>query len=140
MNKRWADAHPERARAARAAWREKNRDKCRGYALRYWAKNRAYALWRLAKQRATRDNRPFDLEISDVKIPEICPLLGIRLEHGKRGFHAASPSLDCILPSRGYTRGNVWVISFRANAIKRDASPEELIQIGRALEQQIRGT
>jgi hypothetical protein len=37
-----------------------------------------------------------------------------------------SPSLDKIIPSLGYVRGNVQVISQRANSIKRDATLAEL--------------
>jgi hypothetical protein len=67
-------------------------------------------------------------------IPDTCPLLGIRLEKNKRkGPKATSPSLDRIDPGQGYVAGNVWVISYRANAIKNDASPEELEMIAQGL-------
>lgn len=37
-----------------------------------------------------------------------------------------SPTLDRIVPSRGYVVGNVAVISMRANRLKSDASVAEL--------------
>ena len=37
-----------------------------------------------------------------------------------------SPTIDKLIPSLGYTKGNVWVISRRANMIKSDATLEEL--------------
>jgi hypothetical protein len=37
-----------------------------------------------------------------------------------------SPSLDRIDPKKGYVKGNVAVISYKANRIKQDATPEEL--------------
>lgn len=40
-----------------------------------------------------------------------------------------SPSLDRIKPELGYVKGNIRVISFKANSIKNDASIEELRQI-----------
>ncbi len=44
------------------------------------------------------------------------------------------PTLDRIIPSRGYVRGNIAVISFRANFLKRDATLDELRKIIRYIE------
>ncbi len=53
----------------------------------------------------------------------------------KPGVQAGStPSLDRIDSSLGYVKGNVWVISWRANHIKTDASLEELKQLVAGLE------
>ena len=38
-------------------------------------------------------------------------------------------TLDRIDPTKGYTLGNVQILSFRANTIKGDATLEELKQI-----------
>ena len=38
-------------------------------------------------------------------------------------------SIDRIDSTKGYEKGNVWVISGRANRIKNDATPEELMRI-----------
>ncbi len=40
-----------------------------------------------------------------------------------------SPSFDRIIPTRGYTKGNVIIISNRANRIKSDATVEELERV-----------
>ena len=78
-----------------------------------------------AKKRATDKGLEFDLELSDIVIPATCPVLGIKLERlDKR--HAGSPSLDRIDNTKGYVKGNVRVISWRANAIKKDATVEEI--------------
>ena len=80
-----------------------------------------------SKHRAKRDNLPFNLQIEDIHIPLICPVLGIKLEFAKGGTaQDNSPSLDKIKPLLGYVKGNVWVISARANRIKYDATLEEL--------------
>jgi len=79
-----------------------------------------------AKQRARRGGLPFDIDATDIIIPECCPLLGLRLVPlgGKRTD--ATPSLDRINPVRGYIKVNVWIISWRANRLKNDATVEEI--------------
>jgi hypothetical protein len=79
-----------------------------------------------ARQRAKRYDLPFNLDISDVTIPEKCPILGIKLFPSKGGSSDNSPSLDKIVNERGYVKGNVRVISNRANTLKNNATAEEL--------------
>ena len=45
---------------------------------------------------------------------------------GSSGGRFNSPALDRIDNTKGYIRGNVWVISHRANQMKVDANIEEL--------------
>jgi predicted nucleic acid-binding Zn ribbon protein len=74
-------------------------------------------------------NIPFNLELSDISVPETCPVLGIKLvwNYGKgAGFHDNSPSIDRIDPNGGYVKGNVRIISARANLLKNNAYVEEL--------------
>jgi hypothetical protein len=91
-----------------------------------------------AKYRAKQQRVPFDLQPDDINVPEFCPILGIKLERnysGKTGGHQdCSPSLDRIRPDEGYVKGNVWVISNRANRIKNDGTLEEHRLIVSALE------
>lgn len=81
-----------------------------------------------AKSRAKDRELTFDIDISDITIPEVCPILGIPLfcTVGKSGAYKNSPSLDRIDNSLGYVKGNVWVISQLANAMKCHANSEEL--------------
>ena len=80
------------------------------------------------KSRSKCKNIPFDLDIDDIVIPEVCPVLGIEIkqEVGKGTNPIHSPSLDRIKPDLGYTKGNVRVISNRANLLKSNATIEEL--------------
>ena len=86
-------------------------------------------LIRSAKQRTVKQGIAFNIDYTDIEIPEYCPLLGIKLiKHlgeGGRKFDD-SPSIDRIIPSLGYVRGNIWVISDKANRIKNNATLKEL--------------
>lgn len=55
-----------------------------------------------------------------------CPIFGIPLEWNDRGFRETSPSIDRIDNTKGYTRDNIQIISFKANWIKGHASLEDL--------------
>ena len=83
---------------------------------------------RSAKRRALSQGIPFDIDYTDISIPEYCPLLGIKLNKhiGEGKLHDNSPSLDKIIPELGYTKGNVWIISNKANRMKSNATIEEL--------------
>lgn len=84
----------------------------------------------MAKHRALKHNFPFNIVLDDIIVPEFCPLLEIPLfvkpYKQKGSFCANSPSLDKIIPELGYVKGNIMVISMKANAMKYNASIEEL--------------
>jgi hypothetical protein len=81
-----------------------------------------------AKRRAMKNKIVFNLEVSDIKIPKVCPVLGIELKQSENSSPIRnSPSLDKISPSGGYVKDNIQVISYKANIMKNDASVEELI-------------
>lgn len=82
-----------------------------------------------ARRRARDLGLPFDLEPCDVHIPPNCPVLGISLRPGLRVFVDGSPTLDRMVGALGYVKGNVCVISWRANRLKSDATAEELEKI-----------
>lgn len=85
---------------------------------------------RNARYRSIQKGLPFDLSIEDLEplLVPLCPVLGIRMEtrRGRKGPSETSPSLDRIEPAKGYVRGNVLIISGRANRIKSDATLGEL--------------
>ena len=125
----WAQNNKEKVRESSRKSRIKRKEngKDKENRLRWEAANRDKILLRAAKIRAQKCGLPFSIDISDVVIPEFCPVLGIKLNtENRKRMCPNSPSLDKIDPSLGYTRGNVWVISWRANRMKSDASPKEL--------------
>lgn len=96
---------------------------------RNYRRNIETVLLNSARNRARKKGVPFDLQKEDVIVPAICPVLGIKIEVGNGNSHANSPSIDRIVPEKGYVRGNVIVVSHRANTIKNDASIEELEKV-----------
>lgn len=60
--------------------------------------------------------------------PDKCPVFGKKLKYGGGTKTKWSPSLDRIIPERGYTEGNVRVVSLLANLMKNEATPDELRQ------------
>lgn len=96
-------------------------------------KGTAKGMFFRARQRAKRQDIPFSITEDDIVIPEVCPVLGIRLisNSGSGRFQSDSPSLDKIIPAKGYVKGNVVVISNRANLIKGNATCEELERVAK---------
>lgn len=88
--------------------------------------DRRYSMFHNAQHRAKRKGIPFSITIDDIIIPETCPLLGIPLVSTNDKRDPRNPSLDQKVPGKGYTPDNIWVISSRANALKWDASLQEL--------------
>ena len=88
--------------------------------------NTEFEIWKSAKSRAKRNGMEFGIEVEDVIIPKTCPVFGIPLFVGEGNHTPNSPSLDRLDSAKGYIKGNVFVISHRANCIKRDATAEEL--------------
>lgn len=86
-------------------------------------------LFRSAKARAKRKGLAFTLRQADIVVPLACPVLGILLQRGTRQNRGSAPSLDRINPREGYVPGNVVVVSWRANNLKRDALPSELRKV-----------
>lgn len=87
---------------------------------------REYIMWKMAKYRAAKKGMKYDISLHDVVIPERCPLLGIALSLTNGVLADNSPTLDRIDNSKGYVKGNVWVISSRANTVKRDLDLPEM--------------
>lgn len=84
------------------------------------------------KHRAKKMNIPFNIELEDIVIPKYCPILEIELSltpYGERkGFQMNSASIDKIDPNLGYIKGNIQIISMKANAMKYSATEDELIK------------
>ena len=62
------------------------------------------------------------------ELPERCPILDIELIKNDSKRLGNSASLDRVDNNKGYIKGNVRVISFKANHMKANASIQELLK------------
>lgn len=83
---------------------------------------------RSAKLRAASLGIPFDLTLNDLFIPDTCPIFNTPMFWSNK-LTNDTPSLDRLLPEKGYVKDNVAFISMRANRIKSDASLDDLLKI-----------
>lgn len=85
-----------------------------------------------AKRRAKKNGYPHNVSDDYLKsiFPEDfrCPVLNTTMIFGDESLDT-SPSLDKIHPEKGYVEGNLVWISYRANKIKSDATPDELHKV-----------
>lgn len=128
--------HKDERREYRLEYEEKpaTKQKIRKTSRRWFDRSPERCILYSARGRAKREKLPFNLELSDIVIPEFCPVLGIKLEKGDGCVCDTSPSIDQIVPNAGYVRGNIQIISHRANTIKSNASLEELKKLVAYLE------
>ena len=150
-NRKYYKKNKQRLKANLAVYRKEHREELAKSSREWYQENKAYVqayqkknkkriarvlekrrkyrpetfLLSWAKQRVKKYSLPFNLTVEDIVIPKFCPVLGIRLKRGKRGNNTA-PSLDRKKPHLGYVRGNVAVISRRANVLKNNATLNEL--------------
>jgi uncharacterized protein (DUF3084 family) len=82
-------------------------------------------IYERAKSRARKHGVPFDIDVEDIDVPSLCPALSIPLERSDT-ITDNTPSLDRIDPAKGYVRGNIAVISNKANRIKSNAEAYEI--------------
>ena len=81
-----------------------------------------------ARQRAKKAGILCDISIDYVRslVVDTCPLLGLPLIYSADDVRPNSATLDRKQPDKGYTKGNLAVLSHRANRLKSDSSIEEL--------------
>lgn len=79
-----------------------------------------------AKYRAKIKKLEFDLTAKDIIIPKNCPVLGIPIYPYSL---SSSPSIDRIDNTRGYTKDNIVIVSFKANRMKGAATLDELSRL-----------
>jgi len=91
-------------------------------------------LW-AARKRAKEKGIECTLVEEDIMVPTHCPYLNIPLVWTRpRGDSRRDiASLDRIDPSKGYTKDNIEVISWLANTMKNNATPELLVNFAKVI-------
>lgn len=80
-------------------------------------------IYNRAKARAKEKGIEFTIELSDITIPDVCPVFKIPFVYGDHGL---TYSIDRIDPNKGYVKGNVIIMCNRANMMKNNATLEEV--------------
>ena len=139
----WKRANKDRVNRTNQKWKDANRN-----LVRTRERRRAFlragtgegyrALWlNNIKHRAKKKGLPFNLTLEDLPFPAVCPILGIPLIVRSGSFHDNSPSIDRLVPERGYVKGNVAIVSYRANRIKDYGTLDELRKVVAYLERML---
>ena len=139
----WRQANPDKVRAQGARRRQspEYREAARLRTKKWVGENKERHLagvvkWqrehpvekRLNKIRSTcrKTGLPFNITIDDLLPGTSCPIFGTALNWNTSRGADDCAQVDRVVPSLGYVKGNVRVISARANRIKDNATAAEL--------------
>ena len=125
--------NPDQIRALQTAYRRAHPEQVKATAKRHRAAHPHKRMLKSARKNAGLKQLPCDLTLADLPMPERCPILGLVIDYsyGTKGgkIQQTSPSVDRIDPTKGYVKGNIQVISMRANTLKNNATAEELRKV-----------
>lgn len=130
----WRKNNPEKFEAQKKRWRANRKGKDRshqwlhleGESFYDWLRKR----WSQIRSDKKAKGREFNIIPDDLELPELCPILNIPIDYSGKDPNCKW-TMDCLVPSKGYTKGNVHIISNRANRIKNDGTIEEHLLIAK---------
>jgi len=94
--------------------------------------NKCKWVWKMLTHKFPLMPKHEKLELLEkLKAPDCCPVLGIPLNYNLKGNRTdeGSPSIDKIIPQKEYTKENIIIISWKANRIKNNGTPEDHYKI-----------
>ena len=133
--KGWRKENEKHTKETSRLWNSNNPEKVKAIRQRANKKrkttNPQLALWTAVRRRAQRQGINFEIEVSDIEMPLVCPVLGLQLNYlgGNGSLDDCSASVDRIDPNKGYIRGNIKTISFLANKLKGMNTTETLMKL-----------
>ena len=110
---------------------ERRRQKNAQERARY-ARNPASGMLTAARRKRGR-GIPVTITTADIRVPDNCPVCGVRLATSSGTPSDNSPSLDRYNPALGYVPGNIMVLCRGCNRRKQNHTGEQLIQLGQAV-------
>ena len=116
------------------ARQQKCRDTTKRWLIRHKHEPEAWARRRHSRTKAIckKIGRLYKISWQDIfaaiPLDHKCPVLGISLIFGSGKQSPNNPSIDCIDPRLRYVKGNIRVISHRANQLKSDVTDAEELQ------------
>ncbi len=145
---RYYAKHPVACRQRAARYYARHTERCRAR-WREWSRTPSgivTVLLNYARDRARRGDLAFELDRAFVEQKldaGVCELTGLPLEPGPSDKHRVAPmapSLDRIVPSKGYTKANTRMVCFAVNRARSDWGDAVLLRIAQALVDRDEGT
>lgn len=140
-HKAWKERNRDKRNATRRAWRAANKERLSAQDCAWFLKERltkeGYAKRMLRNAKTIRSRKACLITQEDIlavwPVDDKCPVFGVPFTYGtySRDNKGAAPSLDRIDSARGYERGNIAVISWRANEMKRHYTVQDVMALAR---------
>lgn len=110
--------------------RDGKQSKCRlcinAWMKDYYRRDPVWSMLRRARARSQKEGFEFNLTVADLTpLPSVCPIFKVPLRLSEVAQDPNAYSIDRIDNARGYVRGNIAVMSYRANRLKNDGSAED---------------
>ena len=134
QNRKWYLENQDKVRESNNKYQRAHPEKRKEWSSRSYRKKKEtkpeYYLHRQSKRRAKEGNLDFNIGIEDIVIPQNCPYFNRPLLPLDKEW---APSLDRIDNSKGYIKGNIRVISYKANRVKNNLTIDELLQFAKGV-------
>lgn len=113
--------------------------RCKNYSKELIQKKYISKMFRTARKRAKEKKLEFNItkEFLNTIWNWKCPVLDIEYKFFNGHDHYSMPSLDRKDNTKGYIQGNVRIISYRANTLKKDGNLEEFEKILKYMEENL---
>lgn len=124
--RKMTEAQKEKKRIRQRKWNEKNKLRLAELARSYRRAYPADRILKASKQSAKKKGLEHSIMVADLlPLPEFCPVFGFKLDYNLSKFGETSPSIDRINNEKGYVKGNIVIVSWKANALKKNGTIQD---------------